>query len=141
MHAIMETKVEELQKIDWGKVLLRVLELLIIKPFTLPLKIYLNALKNLSNSQAKNGEVNQLSDEFPLYVWLINIFDALIFLVYPIGLIVAVWRGSSYYGGLGLFLGILATTYFFPLYLSLIREFAQIALKTLLYLKVTSRKP
>lgn len=137
----METDVTELKKLDWGNALFRVLELLILKPFTLPWKIYVNALKNLSNAKSENGEEYALSNEFPLYVWLISIFDALIFLVYPLGVIIAFWRGTGYFGGFGLFMGILVSTYFFPLYLSLIREFAQIGLKVLLYLKIISSKP
>jgi hypothetical protein len=72
-------------------------------------------------------------------VWLISIFDALIFLAYPIGILLAIRGGNSYFGGFGLFAGILIATYFSPLYLSLIREFAQIALKVLLYLKIISK--
>ncbi|PWL38116.1 hypothetical protein DKG77_07430 [Flagellimonas aquimarina] len=136
----METVTKEFKKLDWGKALLRVLELLIIKPFTLPIKIYINALKNLSNAKSENGEVHQLSDEFPLYVWLISIFDALIFLAYPIGIVMAIRGANSYFGGFGLFMGILGITYFLPLYLSLIRELAQISLKILLYLKLIASK-
>ena len=131
---------EELKTIHWGNALFRVLELLIITPFTLPLKIYMNALKNLSNAKAEDGEVNILSDEFPLYIWIISIFDALIFLSYPIGILLAIKGGSGYFGGFGLFMGILIGTYFFPLYISLIREIAQISLKILLYLKIISKK-
>ncbi|KAB5491423.1 hypothetical protein [Flagellimonas hadalis] len=137
---MMEAIQKDFKKIDWGKALLRVLELLIIKPFTLPLKIYMNSLKNLSNAKLENGEVTQLSDDFPLYVWLISIFDALIFLIYPIGVIVAIKSANSYFGGFGVFMGVLSITYFCPLYLSLIREFAQISLKVLLFLKIMASK-
>lgn len=127
---------EELKAVNWGKSLFRVFELLILQPFTLPIKIYLSAIKNLSNAKSENSEVDKLSDEFPLYVWLVSIFDALIFLAYPIGILLAVRGLTGYFGGFGLFAGILATTYFSPLYISLIREFAQISLKILLYLKI-----
>ena len=137
----MEPITEELKTLNWPKALLRVLELLIITPFTLPLKIYINTLKNLSNAKSEHGEINQLSNEFPLYVWLISLFDALIFLAYPIGILWAFFKGfGGYFGGFGLFSGILIATYFTPLYFSLIREFAQIALKTILYLKIIALK-
>lgn len=131
---------EDLKEIAWGRTLVRVLELLIVKPFTLPLRIYMNAIKSLSNAKDELGEVNQLSKEFPLYVWLISIFDALVFLAYPIGVFLAIRGGTSYFGGFGLFVGILAMTYFSPLYITLIKEFAQISLKLLLYLKIMASK-
>ena len=121
---------EELKTMNWPNALFRVLELLIITPLTLLLKIYINTLKNLSNAKSEHGEINRLSSEFPLYVWLISLFDALIFLVYPIGIIIALNQGwGGYFGGFWLFVSILAATYFTPLYISLLREFAQIFLK------------
>lgn len=130
----------DFKQIDFVKVLLRVLELIIVKPLTLPFKIYKNSLLALSNANSKDSEESNLSTDFPLYIWLVSIFDALIFLAYPIGIILAIRGANSYFGGFGLFLGILAITYFTPLYLSLIREFAQISLKVLLYLKIISKK-
>lgn len=131
----------ELKEIDFGKVVLKILELIIIKPLTLPYKIYKNALIALSNSKAEDSEESNLSNDFPLYIWLISIFNALIAIIYPIGFILAILGGiNSPYGGFGIFLGILAATYFSPLYLGLIREFAQISLKILLYLKIISKK-
>ncbi|MFS4448372.1 hypothetical protein [Maribacter sp. 2307UL18-2] len=136
----MRTLTEDLREIDWGKTLLRVLELLIVMPFTLPLKIYMNAIMNLSHAKEEQGEVNQLSKEFPLYVWLISVFDAILFLSYPIGTVLAIRGWASYFGGFGLFAAILGLTYFFPLYITLIKEFAQISLKLLLYLKIIASK-
>lgn len=131
----------ELKEIDYGKVVLKTLELIIVKPLTLPFKIYKNALIALSNVNAEDSEESNLSNDFPLYIWLISIFNALIFILYPIGLIAAIFGGiKSPYGGFGVFLGILVATYFSPLYLGLIREFAQISLKVLLYLKIISKK-
>ena len=67
-------------KINIGKALLQTLNLLILKQFTLPYKIYKNSLINLSNSESQDSAESTLSDDFPLYVWYVNIFDALIFL-------------------------------------------------------------
>ncbi len=130
----------EPKEIDFVKVVLKTLELIIIKPFTLPYKIYKNALIALSNSNADNSEESNLSTDFPLYIWLISIFNALIVLAYPIGIIMAIKGASGYFGSFGLFIGILIITYFSPLYIGLIREFLQISLKVLLYLKIISKK-
>jgi hypothetical protein len=131
----------EQKNIDYAKVALKVLELIIIKPFTLPYKIYKNALTVLSNYTAEDSEESNLSTDFPLYIWLISIFNALIVIVYPIGAIAAVIAGmNAPYRGFGIFLGMLIVTYFSPLYLGLIRELAQISLKVLLYLKIISKK-
>jgi hypothetical protein len=130
----------ELKEIDFGKAVLKILELIIVKPFTLPFKIYKNALIALSNSNSDDSEESNLSKDFPLYIWLISIFNALIALAYPIGIILAIKGASGYFGGFGLFMGILLATYFSPLYIGLIREFLQISLKVLLYLKIISKK-
>ena len=66
-------------KINIGKALFQTLNLLILKQFTLPFKIYKNSLINLSNSESQDSAESTLSDDFPLYVWYVNIFDALIF--------------------------------------------------------------
>jgi len=131
----------DLKEIDFGKVILKTLQLIIVKPLTLPFKIYKNALVSLSNTNADDSEDSNLSDDFPLYVWLISIFNALIFITYPLGFITAIISGiNSPYSGFSIFIGMLIATYFSPLYLGLIREFAQITLKMLLYLKIISKK-
>lgn len=131
----------ELKEIDYGKVVLKTLELIIVKPLTLPFKIFKNALIALSNSKADDSEESNLALDFPLYIWLISIFNALIFLTYPVGIIVSIIAGmKSPYGGFGIFISMLVGTYFSPLYLGLIRELAQISLKVLLYLKIISKK-
>ncbi len=130
-----------IKQIDFLKVVIRVLALLIVKPLTLPLKIYKNSLLALSNSDAEDSEESNLSTDFPLYIWLISIFDAIIVLIYPIGLLAAFIGGfNSYGGGFMVFIGALAMTYFLPLVYGLFREFAQISLKVLLYLKLISKK-
>ena len=131
----------DLKEIDFGKVFLKTLQLIIVKPFTLPLKIYKNALISLSNANAEDSEESNLSNDFPLYVWLISIFNAIIFITYPLGIIAAIIGGiKAPFGGFSVFVSIIALTYFSPLYLGLIREFAQITLKILLYLKIISKK-
>ncbi|ASV30809.1 hypothetical protein [Maribacter cobaltidurans] len=131
----------EIKNIDFLKVLIRVLELIILKPLTIPLKIYRNALLNLSNSDSVDSEESNLSSDFPLYIWLISIFDALIAVVYPIGVIIAIIAAiQAPFKSFQIFIGILIVTYFYPLLVGLVREFAQISLKILLYLKIISLK-
>ncbi|WP_192350550.1 hypothetical protein [Algoriphagus sp. Y33] len=131
----------DFKNIDFGKVMLKVLDLLIVKPFTLPLKIYYNSLKVLSDSGSTGTEESELSPDFPLYTWYVRIFDALVALVYPTGLLMAIGAGmNSFTGGFAGFLGVISITYFLPLALGLARELAQITLKILLYLKIISNK-
>lgn len=131
----------ELKQIDFGKALLKVLELIIIKPFTLPWYVYKSALLNLSNANAEDSEDKVLSADFPLFTWFIRMFDALITITYPIGIILALIAGlNEYTGGFASFLVTLTITYFAPLGLGLLRELYQISLKGLLYLKIISKK-
>ena len=51
----------EKSKINIGSVVLQVLKLLIVKPFTLPWKIYKNTLINLSNTDDKNSVESTLN--------------------------------------------------------------------------------
>jgi len=128
----------EKSKINIGSVVLQVLKLLIVKPFTLPWKIYKNTLINLSNTDDKNSAESTLSKDFPLYVYTIDYYDAIIALLYPLGFLVAVIGGIE--EGFGPFLGSILATYFLPLFLGLIKELLSITLKTLHYLKMISNK-
>lgn len=129
------------QPIDYGKALLKVLELIIVKPFTLPWSIYRSALRNLSNSGSDDSEERVLANDFPLFTWFIRMFDALIAIIYPIGIIMALIAGlNKYMGGFAPFLTTLIVAYFLPLGIGLIRELYQITLKSLLYLKIISKK-
>jgi hypothetical protein len=131
----------ENKNIDYGKVLLKVLELLIVKVFTLPFKIYQNALIHLSNTDAEDSEEKNLSGDFPLYVWFVSLFNVFIVLSYPIGFVIATYRGvNTYNDQLISFITILVITYFYPLLLGLMRELWLITLKSLLYLKIISKK-
>jgi len=126
-------------KINIGKALLQTLNLLILKQFTLPYKIYKNSLINLSNSESQDSAESTLSDDFPLYVWYVNIFDALIFLTYPIGIIVFIFSIAGP-GGDDVALPVLFATYFMPLFFGLFKEMISIALRILQYLKTISKK-
>ncbi len=131
----------ELKQIDFGKALLKVLELIIVKPFTLPWEIYKSALANLSNANSSDSEEKILSKDFPLFTWFIRMFDALIALIYPIGLIMAIIAGTnSFTGSFGSFLLTLGMAYFAPLGIGLVRELYQLSLKMVLYLKIISSK-
>ncbi|GAB1462293.1 hypothetical protein [Pedobacter sp.] len=137
---------ETSQQIDFGRVVLRILDLLIVRIFTLPYKIYKNALIALSNADNEQSEDTVLATDFPLYTWYLNIFNAIIALSYPLGVLSAIGAAvftSSYGfggGGFGAFLGAVIITYFVPLWLGLLKEFLQIPLKALLYLKITANK-
>ena len=126
-------------KINIGKALLQTLNLLILKQFTLPYKIYKNSLINLSNSESQDSAESTLSDDFPLYVWYVNIFDALIFLTYPIGIIGFIFAIAGP-GGDDVALPVLFATYFMPLFFGLFKEIISIALRILQYLKTISKK-
>tara|TARA_B100001540_G_C15511819_1_gene508416 strand:- start:254 stop:640 length:387 start_codon:yes stop_codon:yes gene_type:complete len=126
------------KKINVGSVVLQVLKLLIVKPFTLPWKIYHNTLINLSNSDDKDSLESTLSKDFPLFVYTIDYYDALIALLYPLGLLVAIIGGIE--GGFGAFLVTVIATYFSPLFLGLFKELISITLKNLQYLKMISNK-
>jgi len=131
-------------KIDLGKVILQVLNLLIAKVFTLPWKIYKTSLMNLSDSK-KSGEDNSISDDFPIYLWIINSYDAVIALIYPFGALaalVAFIEAAEYDAGVALTsaLGVLIVTYFAPLYAQLIKELFSISLRILQYLKDIASK-
>ena len=138
----------ENSKINFGKVIQNSLRVIIILPLTLPLKIYTNTLKSLSNVDNKDSVESTLSSDFPLYVWLISLFNAVIALTYPIGLIVALYStyemsDNSYIDGSDIFMsffGMILFTYFIPLYSGLIKELLSVTLKNLFYLKTISKK-
>ena len=131
-------------KIDLGKVILQVLNLLIAKVFTLPWKIYKTSLMNLSDSK-KTGEDNSISDDFPIYLWIINAYDAIIALIYPfgaLGALVTFIEAAEWDAGAALTgaLGVLIATYFAPLYAQLFKELLSISLRILQYLKDIASK-
>lgn len=126
--------------IDFNKVVIRVLELIIVKPFTLPFRIYKNTLIALSQSGESGTEEELLIQEFPLYIWYIRLFDAWICLSYPLGAALALYNAFDSYMGFTAFLGILILTYFIPLLLGLVKEISSITLKIILYLKIMAKK-
>ncbi|HLU51707.1 MAG TPA: hypothetical protein VKZ42_06040 [Flavobacteriaceae bacterium] len=129
----------EQTNINVGKVILKALELIIIKPLTLPYKIYKNALVALSNSDSEDSEETNLSGEFPLYVWLVSIFSALIVAVYPLGALFAIFTAITTKSFMGLITALIMV-YFAPLALGLYKELLLITLKSLNYLKIISKK-
>tara|TARA_B100001250_G_scaffold383593_1_gene377679 strand:+ start:412 stop:807 length:396 start_codon:yes stop_codon:yes gene_type:complete len=129
----------ENSKINFGKVVLKVLEILIAKVFILPFKIYKTTLISLSDSKKTGGD-NPLNDDFPVYLWSINTFEAVIALTYPLGVLGAI--GTLIAGGYNpgaQALGVLIGTYFMPLYFQLIKELFSITLRMLEYLKDISK--
>jgi len=127
--------------INFGTVALRVLDILILQLFKLPLKVYKNVLTQLSNAKSENSEESNLSSDFPIYIWFANIWNALIILSYPIGIIMAIIASNNRFtGGFGTFMLGLVFTYFLPLLLGWTRELMYIMLKILLYLNIISKK-
>ena len=49
--------------LDFGKIILRVLVLIIVKPFVLPIQIYMNTLRNLSSHDDENSNESLLDGE------------------------------------------------------------------------------
>jgi len=131
----------ENNNIDIGKVVLETLKLIIVKPLTLPWQIYQNALVNLSNSDNESSEESVMSSDFPLYVWYVSIFNALIFIIYPLGIlgaIIDVMDGG--YDAFRDFIIQLIIVYFLPLFFGLVRELLTVTLKTVYYLKRIANK-
>ena len=124
-------------KINFKDAFINALKILIIKPFTLPYKIYLNTLKDLTNTSNEGSLEKTISSDFPLYVWLIGYYDALIALIYPIGLLVLLIMADESDGESIMLIPLL---YFVPLILGLIKELLSITLKKLFYLKKVSEK-
>jgi len=130
-----------MKDIDIGKAIVKALTLIIVKPLTLPWEIYKNAMVTLSNSDESSSEENVLNSDFPLYVWFVSIFNAMIFLSYPLGLILAIVRAMETYGAaFQVFLMMVIFTYFIPLYFGVFRELLTISIKTIYYLKTIANK-
>jgi hypothetical protein len=124
-------------EINFKDAFINALKILIIKPFTLPYKIYLNTLKDLTNTSNEGSLEKTISSDFPLYVWLIGYYDALIALIYPIGVLVLLIMADESDGTSILLIPVL---YFVPLILGLIKELLSVTLKNLFYLKKVSEK-
>lgn len=120
------------KEINIGTAVVKILNTLIIRFFTLPWIIYKNALIDLSNTNNDESEESLLINEYPIYLWYLSIFSSIIALTYPLGLIVVIRFG----GGAEAFIPL----YFSPLLLGLFRELLSITLKTIFYLKKISEK-
>ena len=104
-----------------------------------------NTLKALSNIDNNDSLESTLSSDFPLYAWLISLFNAVIALIYPIGFITALYSAYEWsdYDGSKAFMSFfvtIASTYFAPLSAGLIKELLSVTLKNLFYLKTISKK-
>lgn len=132
----MEKNVAE-SKIDFKYAFINALKILIIKPFILPYKIYLNTLRDLTNTSKEGSLEKTISSDFPLYVWLIGYYDALIALIYPIGLLILLILAEE---SDGTSVSLIPLLYFAPLILGLIKELLSLTLKNLFYLKKVSEK-
>lgn len=128
----------ENSKIDFKTAFINALKILIVKPFTLPYKIYLNTLKDLTNTSKDESLENTISSEFPLYVWLIGYYDSLIAFIYPVGFLISIIMADDT-DGYSL-ITFLPAVYFAPLILGLLKELLSITLKKLFYLKRVSEK-
>lgn len=124
------------KEINIGTAVVKILNTLIIRFFTLPWIIYKNALIDLSNTNNDESEESLLINEYPIYLWYLSIFSSIIALTYPLGLIVVILSG----GGADAFLASFIPLYFSPLLLGLFRELLSITLKTIFYLKKISEK-
>jgi len=129
----------ENSNLNFGKIISRVLTLIIVKPIVLPFKIYKNTLHNLSNYDNENLNESLLDGDFPLYNWFISVFDASIALSYffgGLGAIFALINGT----GFSVFLITIIITYFIPLSIGFFKELFSITLKTLTYLMKIANK-
>ena len=107
----------------------------------MPVRIYMNTLRNLSNHEDENSNESLLQGEFPLYVWSIDLFDAIIALSYPIGFLAAIFAAwNAYSDAFIVFFYMLLFVYFIPLIYGFIKELFSITLKTISYLKIISKK-
>mgnify|MGYP006445590163 CR=1 FL=1 len=130
-----------MNSINIGTVIIKVLTLIIVRPLTLPFTLYKNALVRLSNSDSDESLESTLNNDFPFYVWLINLFDAFVALLYPLGIIASListyenWNYMYTEELLLEFFSVLFVTYLSPLFYGFIKELLSITLKTLYYLK------
>lgn len=108
--------------INLGNVVLSIFNILILNILVLPLKLYRNALLTLSKMQDNTPEKEEKTDtELPLYRWVVSVFDTLIVLTYPVGILIAI-IGTVYYNAFIVFLIVITYTYFFPFYWGFLKE-------------------
>lgn len=108
--------------INLGNVVLSIFNILILNILVLPLKLYRNALLTLSKMQDNTPEKEEKTDtELPLYRWIVSVFDTLIVLTYPVGILIAI-IGTAYYNAFIVFLIVITYTYFFPFYWGFLKE-------------------
>lgn len=130
-----------MNEINFGAVVAKVFATLIVKPLTLPVSIYKSVLAQLSGADAEDSEERNLSKDIPLCLWVLNYWNAIVAISWPLGLIVTLIAASNKWtGGFWVFLVGAIITYFLPLCFGMAREMWLIFLKRLLYLKMISKK-
>ena len=125
--------------------MIRIVEVLLVKPFILPFKIYKKSIKNLSSHIYKEDtEVDFVKEDFQILVYLTEVYDSLIVLSYPIGVIFTIYMSlktnfdysfSYYYLTISLLF-----FYFSPILISFPKEILNIILKNLNFLGIISKK-
>ncbi len=97
--------------------------------FILPWTIWLGAMNRIGAKSDENFMDKVKSTEFMVFYYFKLLFDAIIFLAYIIGPIVAIISAfSDYGGGFSAFLLGIIGAYLSPLWLSLIKEVITLAL-------------
>ncbi|MDQ6993075.1 MAG: hypothetical protein Q9M31_06330 [Mariprofundus sp.] len=109
---------------------LQALKLLIIRFFTIPFTIWTGSLVRLAEQWKETPSTDEVATEFPIFDWFKSAWDAVILLLWPIGVIAFVFSFlsgifSSYIpfgAGLATAFGCLIGFYFAPISASLMKE-------------------
>jgi hypothetical protein len=98
--------------------------------FVIPWKIWSRMTVALSDLREEGGIVQNLqkSKEFIILNWLKYYFDAVIFIIWPLGVLVNIILLIIGTNTFGMFLGALVVLYFIPIALQLLKEGLIIAL-------------
>jgi hypothetical protein len=125
--------------------MIRIVEVLLVKPFILPFKIYKKSIKNLSSHIYKEDtEVDFVKEDFQILVYLTEVYDSLIVLSYPIGVIFTIYMSLKtnfdYSFGFYQLTISLVLFYFSPIFISFPKEILNIILKNLNFLGIISKK-
>lgn len=113
-----------------GPAIVQALILCIVRFFTMPWRIWKGALLRLAalREQSNSEDDNSTSTEFPVFDWFRSAWDGVIFLSWPFGAVVALitlFNATvylSFFAGLTALIGILISTYFGVILLSLFKE-------------------
>lgn len=118
---------------NFGRAIRKSIIILIAKIFIMPIKVLKTSINGI-NESSKDAENTQ----FPLFMWVKNMYEALIVLCYPLGLL-----GQIFYaidgGSFGDFLMGVIILYFIPLALGLIKEAISITIINVVKLEEIAR--